>query len=244
MKKAWSIFLSVLLGALVVGIGTGYFLHLANKDRERLADEAMQAKQTAQQALEDRQRAVDEANAKLDEANQEVNKAQFTLQSMRLERDLLVKARPLSALPRSQSWPTAISTGLALSVRFPAGNAVTANDIYGLTVAASGTRMVNATATQPWLSVTPFDQKMREQYEARLASSTEVTYFVNGKILNGVSGILQDSNNISAAALSILTDGTSTQLIWIQDPPKNDTRKKNSAVESWIDIIATLDFKK
>lgn len=248
MKRAWSILLSILLGAAVVGMGTGYFLHLANLDRERLANEAQDAKMTAQQALNDRQHAVEEANTKLDLANQEVNKAQSTLQALKLERDLLTRARLLTMSTRSQTWPSALSTGLGLSVRYPAGSSITANDIYGLTIAASSTsRNTAATTTEPWLSITPYNAQMQQQFATRLASSTEVVYFVNGKLLSGYSGTVTSPNAkllVSAAVLVLLDNGTSTQLIWIQDPPKPDTKtKKYSAFDTWLDVLATLDFK-
>ena len=248
MKRAWSILLSVLLGAVVVGVGTGYFLHLANQDRERLANEAQQAKNAAEQALIDRQAAVDEANKKMEQANQEVNKAQTTLQALKFERDMLTKARPLTLPARSQSWPSAVSTGMGMSVRYPSGSHVAANDAYGLSIATSGTsQIVYATTSEPWLSITPFDQTMLNQFETRLASSTEVVFFINGRLLYGISGTVLDGGKsaITGAALSLMANGTSTQLIWIQDPPKTESRpKKNSTPDSWLDVISTLDFEK
>ena len=44
MKKIWSVLFSILLGAIIVGAGTGYFLYLANQDRQILAAEANKAK--------------------------------------------------------------------------------------------------------------------------------------------------------------------------------------------------------
>lgn len=249
MKKSWSIPLSVLLGAAVVGLGTGYFLHLANQDRERLAYEAQQAKSAAEQALADRQKAVDEANQKLAQANQEVSKAQSTLLDLQRERELLAKARPLSMAGRSQSWPSVVSTGMGLSLRIPNGSRVSANDIYGLSISASGTSATaSASSSEPWLSITPYDALMKQQFEARLASTTQAVFFVNGKLISGVSGNVIKANStypVAGACLSLITEGTSTQLVWIQDPPRAEGKpKKNSVLDSWLDVLATLDFKK
>lgn len=117
MKRAWSILLSVLLGAIFVGLGTGYFLHLANQDRKSLVDEAQCARAEAIKAQEEREKTVLETNQKLAQANQEIEKAQEALRLLGLEKQLLASAKPLAApAPKLVSgWSAVVSASLGLS---------------------------------------------------------------------------------------------------------------------------------
>jgi len=248
MKRAWSILLSVLLGALVVGIGTGYFLHLANKDRQLLALEAKEANDKALQIQQEHQKSIQEANLKLEQANEEVNKAQEALKALEQERALLPQAQPLMLLPAQsmQDWQLALSASLGIALRFPPGSAIQQDIENRLSVTASGTHAITSQATDgPWIDIMPFDKKSKDTLSARLTTSTPVTYFVNGHILHGTKGTLSDDAKIpsEAAVLEILQNGTTTHLVWIQTPPDQRTSRKAKPF-TLQDVLATLDFPK
>lgn len=248
MKRAWSILLSVLLGAAVVGIGTGYFLHLANKDRQSLAQEAKEANDKAIQIQQDHQNAIQEANRKLDQANGEVNKAQNALKALEQERSLLNKAQPLLPLPAQsmQDWQLALSASLGIALRFPPGSTILQDSENRLSVTASGTQAITSQAMDgPWINITSFDRKAKDILSARLATSTPITYFVNGHLLDGLKGSLLDGADTSseAAVLDVYQNGSTTHLIWIQSPP-NQRPGRKAKIITLEDVLATLDFPK
>jgi hypothetical protein len=248
MKRAWSILLSVLLGALVVGIGTGYFLHLANKDRQSLALEAKEANDKTIQIQQDHQKAIQEANRKLEQANQEVNKAQDAIKALERERTLLPQAQPLIPLPAqsTQDWQLALSASLGIALRFPPGSAIKQDIENRLSVTASGTQAITSQATDgPWIDIMPFDKKSKDTLSARLTTSTPITYFVNGHLLDGLKGSLLDGANKSsdAAVLEVYQNGSTTHLIWIQTPPNQRPIRKAKPI-TLQDVLATLDFPK
>jgi hypothetical protein len=247
MKRAWSIFLSILLGATGVGVGTGYFLHLANQDRRLLAQETLTAKQAAQKALEDQQAAIQETNLKLAQANTEVEKAQYAIRALEREHAMLAQAVPLvpPTAAATRGWISAMSAPLGISLRYPPGSAVTGNDEIGLTIAASSTDGNSSLADSPWVFVSRYDAPTERRYTERLVSSTPAVYLVRGRLLAGTEGYLPDEGNptVRAAALSVVSDGTSTHLLWIQAPPKVPTVKKNPVSPTIEDILSTLEFQ-
>lgn len=250
MKKAWSVLLSVLLGAIFVGLGTGYFLHLANQDRKILANEAQQARAEALKAQEDREKAVLETNSKLAQANQEIEKAQEALRLLGLERQLLTSAKPLPApVPKLISgWNSVVSPSLGLSFKYPPESNA-ANDEKGINIVEKIEEgSLQQTSDGPWLSVTPFSEQEEQVLKFRLATSTPVAYLINGRVLTGVKGPLTNSTPSqsirSASVLKVLYNGSNTHLIWIKTPPKDKlAARKGIPLITIEDVLATLDFK-
>jgi len=252
MKRAWSILLAVLLGAAVVGIGTGYFLHLANLDRRQLAEETQKAKEAADKARLEQQQTIEETNHKLQLANQEVDKAQTAIKTLEQERIYLAQAKPLAPPSASalRGWSSIVSTALGVSLRYPPESKVTTNDQLGLTIAASNTSgTLSQTADGPWFYLSGYDAQAEQQYAARIASSTQVTYFIHGRLLSGVRGDLKGTgknSSLQAAVLKLLTNGSSTHLLWIQTPPKTSASGKKTSSLSSVgieDVLSTLEFK-
>lgn len=253
MKKAWSILLSVLLGAIFVGLGTGYFLHLANLDRKNLVNEAQQARADAIKAQEEREEAVLETNQKLSQANQEIEKAQEALRLLELERKLLVSAKALPApSPKLISgWSSIVSSSLGLSFKYPPESQTASNDESGINI----TGKIESTGSQqqasdgPWISVVPYSSQTEQLLVARLATSTPVAYLVNGHVITGVKGPLPNTSTPdsikSAAVLSVLYNGNNTHLIWIKNPPKDKatSARRGVATITIEDVLATFDFK-
>ncbi len=245
MKRAWSILFSVLLGAIVVGLGTGYFLHLANKDRQLLALEAEQAKAEAAKAQLEQQDVVQQANLKLRQASEEVSKAQGAITALQEERRLLAIAKPLTPLPTQamQGWNLIVSTSQNIALQFPPGSTAAQDDEKLLAIAISGTSITSQTNDGPWLAISPFDKANKSRLLARLATSTEVTYFIKGNILHGRQGTLIGGSQTRAAVFDVWQAGSSTRTVWIQTPPgqKPDHKAKQVSIEN---VLATFDFPK
>ncbi|MBU2565999.1 hypothetical protein KKG46_00380 [Patescibacteria group bacterium] len=246
MKKIWSIFLSILLGAFVVGIGTGYFLYLANKDRQALAMQTELAKQEAQKAYELSQQAIQEANQKVTQASSEVTKAQNALKALEFERDLLNKAKPINK-PNTQltkNWPTVVSASLGISMQYPPLGEVIKNDEFILALIDS--RDSDKNLDQSWFTYQPYSSNLEQNFKNRMSSSTPVSYFINGKLLAGEKGVLHGSNEDNmtyGTLLNIYSYGTTTHILWIQNPPEQKKSWRSLPTISVEDILGTIDFQ-
>jgi uncharacterized coiled-coil protein SlyX len=232
-----------MLGAIIVGAGTGYFLYLANQDRQLLAEEANRAKLEAQTALQNSQQAIEEANNKLFQANQEVEKAQSALQYLMYERSLLAIAEPLS-INQSEidNWETVINSYLELSLIVPPNSTTTANNDKLLSINSTET-----TNSKPnWLEITSYQEKLAEDLLARISSTTDSAYFVDGKLISGKTGTVKNSiDNQSASIYVVYNNGTSTHLIWMTEPPSYKNKNRGNLIRvSQKQILSTLKFKK
>jgi len=240
MKKIWSVLLSVLLGAIVVGIGTGYFLFLANKDRQILAAEANTAKLQAKQALQESQKAIEEANTKLQEANVQVINAEKALEALRNEHALLEYAEPLlKPTGNSQEgWLSAISTAQGVSMMFPPGSIIKHNNENLLAIGSE------TTSSSTWLQVIPCSEIVFNDMLAEIASSTPIAYFIDGKLVAGRKG-LEKNTDSETGLLKIFAKGLCTQIVRIQNPPpfKIKSWQKEQKI-SFTEILKTFEFQK
>jgi len=241
MRKAWSILLSILLGALVVGIGTGYFLHLANKDRQLLALEAQQAKATAIRTQQEQQNAIHEANEKLAKANEEVKKAQDVLKAVEQERALLGQATPLAEPPAKniKDWQILISTNQDISFKYPSDSIVTEDDNKNLTIAEK--KAGQPLQSEPWLMVQPYSEQAEDRLKNQITSSTPAVYFIKGKILAGETGY-KNGQSQEGAYYRIYKDGVTTHLLWIEDYKYGQGKQVKPLL--FEDLLGTLDFAK
>jgi hypothetical protein len=240
MKKIWSVLLSILLGAFVVGIGTGYFLYLANKDRQVLAEEANSAKLEAQQALLESQKTIEETNLKLAEANEQVANAEKALEALQNEQALLKNAEPLlkPSVSSLDGWLPVISTSMGISLLLPSVSNIDTNNEKLLAVSGDGEN------SAPWLKILPYSDTFHDMYLSDISSSTPVAYFIDGKVVAGQIG--KDKNNGSETCLlKIYTAGSSTQMIWMQNPPsyKIKSWQKEQKI-SFTQILQTFEFQK
>lgn len=238
MQRLPSIILSILLGALAVGIGMGVFLHKANTDRQRLEQLAMEAQGKSKEAQDKSQQAIQEANAKLRAANDEVAKAQATLKAIEDERILLAKAVTLDE-PKAdilRSWSEVISLPLGLSLRIPPKNTIGENDDSALSVAAEPKVTASGMPASDlrWLQVTPYDQRLESELVGAMASTTPVMYAVHGRLLKGVRGLTQTGETY---VLKVSSLGQETHLIWGRELGRT-TREK-----FLLQVLATLTFK-
>lgn len=225
----------------MVGIGTGYFLHLANKDRQLLALEAEQAKATAIRTQQEQQNAIHEANEKLTKANEEVKKAQDVLKTVEQERTLLRQASPLAEPPAKniKDWQILISTNQDISFKYPPDSLVTEDSSKNLTIAEkeAGQPFIS----EPWLIVQPYSEHAENMFKNQISSSTPAVYFIKGKILAGETGYKKDQSQ-EGSYYRIYIDGVATHLLWIE----NYKHKQGKQVKSLLfeDLLGTLDFPK
>ena len=238
MQRYTSVVLSILLGAVAVGIGMGVFLHKANSDRQRLEQVALDAQGKSREAQDLSQRAIQEANAKLAAANDEVAKAQATLKAIEDERLLLAKAEVLDE-PKAEAlkgWAEAVSLPLEVSLRIPPKNAIEENSGSALTVAADTKADSSSTTLSElrWLQITPYSERLESELVGAMASTTPVMYSVHGRLLKGARGLTQNGETY---VLRVSSLGQNTHLVWGREMGKTARDKR------LLQVLATLAFK-
>ena len=249
MKRIWSVIFSVLLGALMVGLGTGYFLHLANKDRQALAEQVDKAKTEMQTVKDQSQKAIQAANDKLHLASQEVDKAHQTLQALEQERALIAKAQILHRPdPKNiKDWKTIISSSFGISISYPPTAFILQDSDKELSlgiIPSNSIIQVFASNTKPWLDIQPYSSNLENIYLSQITSTEEASFFISGRLLNGHYGKLINATSSEAYLLRIYNNGTSTHMIWLQTPETSSkTNIKRTPTMILKDILATIDFK-
>ncbi|MFH1078128.1 MAG: hypothetical protein V1745_02495 [Patescibacteria group bacterium] len=235
MRRATTVILCILLGAIASGVGIGVFLKLANDDRARLAKQLEEAVQASNVARQENQTAIEEANRKLSEASSEVGKAQALVKSLEEERDLLATAKPLlSPSPSAlRGWSDVVAMDLGVSLKQPKGSDIQSNDKSALTLAmATAVEGVDSR----WFSLTAYDERLEQELLLSLATSTPVAYTVNGRILTGKQGALPNSDD-QILILRVRKEGVITHLLWVRNPSAN--RRDASGAT---DVLGTLRF--
>jgi hypothetical protein len=238
MQRISLVILSILLGAVSVGIGMGIFLHKANSDRQHLEQVALDAQSQSREAQALSQRAIQEANAKLKAANDEVAKAKAALKAIEDEHALMAKAEILQEPdPKiKKGWIEAVSLPLGISLRFPPKNVIEENSDSALTISTQ-TKTDNASTTLAefrWLQITPYDSRLESELINAMTSTTPVTYAVHGRLFKGIRGLTEAGETY---VLQISSLGQRTHLVWGRELGKT-ARDKNL-----LSVLATLTFK-
>jgi len=236
MRRATTVILCILLGALASGAGIGIFLKLANDDRERLAKQLADAVQQSNAARQENQHAIEDANKQLLAANAEVGKAQMLVKSLEEERNLLTTAKPLSPPPANvmRGWVDTVALDLGVSLKMPAGNDVQTNDTQSLTVAKTGAADGQDAR---WLSLSPYDERLEKELLASLATSTPVSYIIQGHVVTGYQGTMPGRPD-PVLILRIRKDGIISHLLWIRNPNGTRTDAKPA-----VDVLSTMRFE-
>ena len=235
MKRAAPILLAILLGAAATALGMGIFLKLANDDRTKLSQQIAQAQSEAAQALKDKQQIADEANQKVSDANTEVAKAQDVMKALEEEQRLLAEAKQLQKPPtrETRAWQPAVSLPLGISILLPPKTEVETNDGQALTAIKSSTTS-STTNDVRWLSITPYNASSEMELNDALATSTDISYLINGRLLTGKVGQLTGDGDV--AVFRVRQAASSTHLIWIKDP---GTLGTGNGIER---LLGTLEF--
>lgn len=234
MRRATTILLGILLGALAAGIGIGLVLKKANDDRERLAKQIEETVQEAAAAREENRRAIEEANRKLQASNLEIGKAQQIIKALEEERNVLAQSTPLAPpAPKAiRGWNDVVGLDQGVSFKQPPDSKIESNDTQALTLVRTG----GATELDPrWFSLTPYNPRLEEELRMALTSSTAVAYVVNGRILTGVRGTLPNRTD-TIMILRVRYGGQITHLMWVRD---TSTSKDSSSL---MNVLASLRF--
>ncbi|MFA5935649.1 MAG: hypothetical protein WC787_02245 [Patescibacteria group bacterium] len=232
MRRATTILLGILLGAIAAGLGIGFFLKMANDDRARLAEQVQETVRAATKAREENSQAIQDANIKLNASNQEVAKAQAMIKALQEERDLLAHAEtlPVPSAKTVRGWSDTINVGLGVSIKLPPDATVSANSARELGVTRGDDDAL-------WLSVTPYLEKNDREYRSSLATSTAVSYLANSRLLTGYVGE-RFGYNEALLVLRAQQSGTSTHLVWVRLPSS-----KKADIDAILPILAGLHFE-
>lgn len=213
MRRAATILIGILLGAIAAGLGIGFFLMKANSDRARLADEVAVTVAQANKAREENTKAIEAANAKLNASNVEVAKAQALIKSLQEERDQITTATALVPPPPKaiRGWQDAVSLGQELSLKLPASLTIDSNTTNGLTASLKDTSRADARI----LGITPYDAKHENELLGSFTDSTSVSYLVDDRLLTGSEGKAMGSDG-TLYVIRVRKDGEATHLLWLR----------------------------
>lgn len=233
MRRATTILIGILLGALATGLGVGLVLKKANDDRERLAEQVEATVREANAARDENRKAIEDANAKLQASNVEVSKAQQLIKALEEERLLLALATPLAdPSPKAvRGWNEAVAVELGVSLKQPQDSSVQTNDKQALTLVKTET----ADADSRWFSLTPYEERLEQELLGSLATSTPVSYLVDGHILIGAKGTLPGRKE-PIMVLRVRYGGQITHLIWVKDP------SQPGEAASLMNVLASIRF--
>ena len=234
MRRAVTILIGILLGALAAGLGIGFFLMMANSDRARLADQIAATVAEANKARDENTKAIDMANAKLNASNTEVAKAQALIKSLQEERDQITKATALvPPAPKAvRGWQDAVSLGQGLSLKLPTVLTVDSNSSNSLTASLKDATVTDARS----IGITPYDASRETELLNSFTHSTSVSFLVDSRLLTGSEGQVPGTDG-SIYVIRVRKDGQSTHLIWIR-VPKKGTIDETTALT----ILASLRF--
>lgn len=237
MRRFTSVLISILLGAFAVAVGMGYFLMKANTDRERLALIAQTAEQESKEAIQAREQAIKAANAKLDAANTEITKAQEMIRAFNEERSLISAASVLRAPnPKDiKGWSEVVSLGQKVTINYPPTHIVAENSLKSLTLERPTSTTIRTGEDPRWFALMPYDATREQEFLNAFATSTPVSYLIDGRVLVGQKGLLT-GNKDPMIILRVRGGGQISHLLWIRDP----LGKADGS--SLLNVLSTLDF--
>jgi hypothetical protein len=218
MRRAASILIGILLGALATGIGTGFFLKKANDDRERLAETVQKTVEQATTARTENSRAIEDANAKLNAANLEVAKAQALIKALQEEQQALATATVL--LPPTaktvRGWTDVLRLDLGISLKLPPILVAASSTSDGLVA----TLVTGSQTDGRVLSIMRYDAVREQEWLSVVASSTPISFVIDSHLVSGVKGVMR-MQGTPLYVLRVRSQGTSTHLIWLRELPRS-----------------------
>jgi polyhydroxyalkanoate synthesis regulator phasin len=236
MRRIVPIILSILVGALAVAGGMGFYLSEANADRGRLARLVEEAATKAEVAQAEGRRTVDEANRKLEEAKVRIETAQAALKAMEDERALIAKAKTLPEPPTTdvKGWVETANVELGLSIRHPSVSTPLSNERSSFVLGTSGASLVADNGPYRWFLAQPHSDRLEREIVDALVATSSVLLLQQGHLLSGTNGIGPDGTTVFV--LKTFKDSRPDLLIWARDPLKaKDSRHLMNA-------LATLKF--
>ena len=228
MKQSFAIFSYILIGAAAAGVGIGFFLFQANQDRAELVAQKIEAEKQAEELLAASNRIAEEANQKIEQASDEVNKTRERLKILEEEQAMIKKADILTRASRTQYWEEILHLPLGFTVRIPR----TSEEITNVT----STLVVGPRRNyeEPWVELNEWSQDKEQELTARLKDPKELLYLVDGQLIVGQKGILDDGAN--AFVFRVQSGGASTLVIWVKEDSGFDD-------DDVIDMISSFTFR-
>ncbi len=235
MRRAWSVLLWILVGALASAVGMGIVLHTSNKDREHLSRE-LQTTQAALASLKAQQESLTkESNEHVAMAAQQVADANARLQAVTALQARLKASAPLPSPTALQTrgWTEFASVAMGVSLRVPPRMQTQSSD-DGLFV--STRRLVKGVPIEEqWFALTPYRPDRERDIRSRLTNVKEVTYTLGTRLLQGVKGTLPDGVQ-TLYLLSVQENASTTHLLWGKTTDGVGER-------TILDTMATLSFR-
>lgn len=214
MRRAASILIGILLGALAAGLGTGIFLKKANEDRARLAKAIETTVEQATQARSENTKAIEDANAKLNAANLEVAKAQALIKALQEEQAALATATvlPAPAARTVRGWSDVVNLDLGVSLKIPPTLVQGPRSATEITATLKSGSISDPRA----LSIARYSATQEQELLASLVNPSAVSFVINGRLVTGSKGSLQGQST-PLYVLRVRHEGVTTHLIWIRD---------------------------
>lgn len=209
MKQVWAVFGWILVGALAAILGIGFFFYKANVDRTALAAQSESARQKVEEALASAKSLAEEANAKLAQASKEIAAAEARVKGLEEETRLIAQAKTLTLSATARRWPEYLSLPQGIGLRLP----VSAREYENSAKAFLAGPKFTANSGGPWIEIRPHTSTRESELNLRFKDSTQVLYLVNGRLIVGRKGTLNDGAG-TAFALRVQTNASSTHLIW------------------------------
>jgi hypothetical protein len=236
MNRPASIFMFVLLGAFAVGVGVVPFYVLANKDRNTLSTDLASAKARADRAEVEKQQIAENANKRVKDANSEVARAQELVSSLKEEQLLIAQAEqlPQPGSKETRLWTAVVSIPQHVTLMVPKGSTVESDDGNALRIMISPALSDPYARGTRWLEVLPYDEVREQEFNAGVASSTNVTFIANDSLLTGIKGISTEDGR-PAYVLSYRNGGEKKKLIILREIPAIG---RNGAEK----VLGTMEF--
>lgn len=236
MKRITSVLIAVLLGACTTAVGVVPFLVLANQDRDQLSLELEQANERAERAETEKSRIAEEANVKVQEANREIQRAQVILESFEEDQRLMAEAKRLAKPPSHElyRWQPIVSLYQEVKLAIPPKSEIISDTKEALAIRTERASDATFVKDDRWLAITPYHANDEQELLGALTTSTEISYIVQGHLLTGKKGVLE--NGQQTIVLKTRYAATSTHLIWMKDP---GTLGRKEGFER---LLGTLEF--
>lgn len=164
MSRTLKVIGLIAIGATATGIGTGYFLYAANRDRIDLVQKIALAEQHVRELERQSEIIADDAQDQIKQANAEVKKAQELVIALQQEQQLFKQATPLVTSKSAQSWKEILSLPLGISVRIPP--TTTEDQTTTIITAKVNDRFDN------WLQIEPYTTDRLNLMKPQNASTT------------------------------------------------------------------------
>lgn len=231
-----SVIFAILLGGFAVGIGVVPFLVLANQDRDRLYDEIRTVNDHAEKTEAEKKKIAEEADAKVREANTEITRAQAILRETEEDQKLMLAAEKIEK-PSSRTtngWKSAVSLSQDAELLIPAKALVVKDNAKQLLVQLPSEKG-NAHTSPFSISIEPYNEQRESSLLLTFASSSEIAYIANNRLLKGWTGFFSEMGERNPAMLLRIRNGaTSTHTVLITAPELGKTTFET--------ILGTIQF--